>query len=536
MLKLSFTSNKPQKENVPTPSSTNPGTAPLDLTLGIEIECLLLRDTRNVDPTNLTGRQRIHACLSEPLKANCSTCGVKHDFGLPLNAVVLDRQAQQEIDTDYKKWTVDEDPSLGLTPEEARVLGRDTFVGFDRIEIKSRVLSTSQPLITNAGLHTHTHSVNWDAEIRAVYEHLQDTFNKAPGIPGIRLMVNPSTGTHVHIGQNHHGFPLDTVKNVLSMYVANERAIDSMHAADRIGGSTLAFSKKPTHWLTGNYTDKCLDDGVFNLPWSAHFQTLAFKISSGHGNLESEFPANAFNLYSSLKGDAQQNDVRSWLKVIRFASNIKDLQNLQNGMGHNSTVNLDNLLDFSAEGTNRGTGSKKRKMTIEFRQHGATLRAAEVIAWINVLLKLLTYCHSRSVKDVKDLCERTWSDPSHNAFKFLTTLGVNPATQRHYTDFLKPNDGYAESYLYHREDMMWRFGFDFFRPLCQHNLLNHADMLRSGLKENQMKKKLICGGYGQFEAKYVSQLDVTAEERTKLTIGWRPDRSGRVDSPVEPAE
>ncbi|KAF2166233.1 hypothetical protein M409DRAFT_23425 [Zasmidium cellare ATCC 36951] len=552
------TPNEKQKQTIPNFQSTNPESAHLDLTLGIEIECLLLQDTRpnlatSSNPTNLSGRQRIHAILSQPIKVNCSSCGKPHNFSLPLNSVASSHHQQQQIDTDYMKWTVDEDSSLALTSAELNALGdRRPYTKFDRIEVKSRVLNANQPLLTTESIADsfHTHSVKWEDEISAIYERLIETFNAVPGVPGFRLVVNPSSGLHVHIGNGHKGFPLKTIKNVLSMCVANEQAIDSLHSVDRVTGSTLAFSEQRTSWLVENYTDECLDDTIYNVPWSAHFQLLAFKLSLGetssadgtasdHGYMRNEYPANALWMWPSLEQTAQQNDVPSWLKLIRCAKDVKSLRNLQGAMAHNSTVNLSNILDFSADGTNRGMFGDK-KMTVEFRQHRATLRPTEVIAWINVLLNLFTFCHDQSMSEVKDLCEQTWSDPSHDALAFLKNIGVDARTYNHYETFLDLGDNYLSKYArdVHESELqaIAQFGSDdFFLPLCK--FIVEEQTASMSLREiyTRIREKLVTGGYGQFEAEYVQQLSVTPAERRKLTIGWILDRPGDLKSPTEPS-
>lgn len=527
--------------------NTNPTIDALDLTFGIEIECLLLQDTRprpssKPDLNPLLARQTIHDVLKQPHKVLCSSCGESCEFNLALNHIVEAGNEQSQVDPQYTNWTVDKDSSLDLTDEEIEALGdRGKFMRLYRIEIKSRVIHVNEPIVATFSNSTsrHVHSVSWDAEISSVYERLVEAFNTPPGVGGYRLIVNPSCGLHVHIGNGVKGFPLNTVKNVLSMYVANERAIDTLHSVDRVTGSSLAFSDRTIDFLNENYTDEVIDAGVFNLPWSAHFHLLAFKLSLGeasnsdgtssdHGYLANEYPANVFWKYSWFNTTAQQNNVLAWLRVICCARDIKDLRQLTGVQYHNTTVNLTNLADFSADGSNRGPFNNK-KMTVEFRQHAATLRTVEVISWVHVLLKLFTFCHKQTPLDIQKICEACWSDPTHDALKFLRTIDVTGDAYKHYRTFLGVAPGQKQSYakevyLSEKEAALMFGSDDFFLTLSQAAAEERASALSGLNMDRRIKEKLVSGGYGQFEPKYVAQLDVSAIVKKQLTIGWKPDR------------
>lgn len=445
---------KPGKRQLPHPSKSQekkpaPKTDPLNLTFGIEIECLLMRDTspdraEEAPIPPQSGRQAIYNVLSQNLTVRCASCNKMHEFKLPLNRVLSSRHQLNETDPSYQRWTIDEDSSVGLTDPEWDIVGEDDgdYIYFDRLEIKGRVINASTPLLTRQSRSdpSHTHSVGWQDEIDAVYAQLIKVFNTPPGVPNCRLIVNRTCGLHVHMGNGLKGFPLSTVKNVLSMYVANEAAIDSMHSVDRVTGTTMAFSTKTLPDLETSYPDHDLPPITFNQPWSTHFHHLALKHMATENysssvftceEVEREFPGKYFPRYSQLETATKQNDVPSWLMVIRFANDIYDLRQLQGALAHNSTVNLQNLVDYSPDGSDRGPSNNK-KMTIEFRQQSATLRSAEIIAWISFLLSLFIFCDNQSQIDMRTRCEAIWRNPSHTALDLLSMVDAPLETPKHY--------------------------------------------------------------------------------------------------------
>lgn len=527
-----------------------PENTPLDLTFGIEIECLLLRvsdpdDESSISP--LAGREAIHTALSQPMTALCSSCQQEHSFALPLNSVVTAGWKQASLDREYTQWTIDEDNSVALTdPELEPIQDKPRFVELDRIEIKSRIIFADKPLTTTLSSDlNHVHSISWQDEIRTVYNRLNEVFNTAPGKPGFRLFVNTNCGLHVHVGNEHKGFPLSTVKNILSMYVANEMAIDSIHSTDRITGSTLAFTTKRTPNLNQYHTEDVLEGEIYNLPWSAHFLYMAFKFTAAeempkiYNSMCNDYPINAFDEYPSLKAISKRIDVPSWLKLIRCASNIKKLRNMQGIMAHNSVVNLENLADFSPDGSNRGPSGDK-KMTIEFRQHAGTLSSTEAIAWISVLLSLTRFSQNQSLAQVKSACEETWSNSSHSALDFLKAVNVPRDTYEHYETVLglRPHqtESYADSFRSRQLQAASRFGSDdFYLDVATIFIDERTSALSIQRVKDRIKKKLVNGCYGQFDARYVEKLDVSSVEKTQLTVGWKPDRSGEHEPPSAPA-
>ncbi|TKA57257.1 hypothetical protein B0A55_12606, partial [Friedmanniomyces simplex] len=224
--------------------------APLGLTLGVELECILAHCTY---PSNSTtcgqfvrgsrlGKDTVAEALSQPIQATCSTCGARHWFDLPVKVTACSVTGDA-----YTEWHVADDSSIELTEAEKAPLANSLrYFDFYSIEIRTRIMKADQAKQTTPSKSQpgHTHTIAYAEEVRAVLAHLNQTFNTPPPpgqCPPFRLLVNNSCGMHVHLGnETHAGFPLRTLKNLLSTYYACEAAIDALHAVDRIGGSGIA--------------------------------------------------------------------------------------------------------------------------------------------------------------------------------------------------------------------------------------------------------------------------------------------------------
>ncbi|KJY00295.1 hypothetical protein TI39_contig336g00027 [Zymoseptoria brevis] len=359
---------------------------PLDLTCGIEIECLVLISTppdqsKYTAVHHFQGQGLIHEALSKPIDVRCATCGVSHDFVLDLNPYM---EQTDDEGPEYTKWTVDTDESLDLTVAESlKFHGTLRHVQVFPIEIKSRVLSLTRNFVSkgHAPSSGHTHKVSFDAEVDAVYRSLDRHFNSADSAKNIGLVVNHTCSTHVHIGNGRHGFPTRTVKNVLSLCVAHERLIDNLHSTSRIHGSTILSASES--WASLNHSFRYLQHvtapKVYNSPWSTHFAHTAFLQSESavpdEGRKfvpEPVYPASRFEASPDLTSAARRFDVPSWLSIITSAQDITDLRNLQQNSARRSTINLHNLQSYRLNDED-SFDFGYRKMTIEFRQHAGTL-------------------------------------------------------------------------------------------------------------------------------------------------------------------
>lgn len=524
-------------------------------TFGIEIECLYLFDTNELKETNerqespdsfgsfsvislssedsfeeleasLTrGVRAVHDALSIPLDVACSTCSEVHLWRLPLYPLTV----QDDDLEDYDCWTVQQDSSVRLPSSVQALFPNQTSIiqGFS-IELTSRVMPFrgTFPTVARAGTN-HVHAITSQVEIEAIYTRLRTAFNtfSATARHDHRLVINSTCSTHVHVGNGQDGFTLSTIKNLLSTVVACERVIDSLHATERIGGSTL--SMQPQNG-TLNTESARLQPVEFNMPWSAHLSRSVYNRRQGRVNSQHYPEAQLSNLaasqaaFASLQVSSTRYDIPSWLDIIQKAREIADLMELQFAAAHFSTVNLQNL------------GLDKR--TVEFRQHAGTLQSAEALAWVEVCGCLMEFASSTSEAAVKALCDGEWSGPLHTANDLLLTIGVSRKTRDHYRKVVAvplPSDGdYAAQVLRQELALANAWPSDsVLGPLVEYLIRERCNQLKSKTVATRIHAKLTNGCYGRFPSDVLDvfslaaegddgQLVLTSAQQTRLTIGY----------------
>ncbi|KAK0353720.1 hypothetical protein LTR02_016953, partial [Friedmanniomyces endolithicus] len=530
--------------------------APLELTLGIEIECILAhctfpsRSLTNglfVQHSSL-GKDVVTDALSVPMQANCSTCGEIHLIKLPVRQPIR----RTESDNTYTTWEVTDDISIWMSEDEKTPLGNNIkYFDFYSIEIRSRILSADTPLQTTPSESDpkHIHSIGYDEEINAVLSHLNKTFNTSP-THNFTLLTNHSCGMHVHVGNGKEGFPLQTVKNMLATYYACESAIDTLHASDRIGGSGIPCLPSGLSYVdisTGCF--ESLDPPAYNPPMSAvHAQAVySRRREAASPNRERsmhyqvQYSESHFDSDPEVKDAAFQFTTKAALALIEAAPNVRALQELQAGHTHACTVNLENLRDF--RDFDAHDEYRSPKMTVEFRQATSTLHSDEVLAWIDVLVQLTRHAHATPAKAFAKLATNFLS-PRFSALNLLTTIGCTRKTLSHYNSKVAHSASLAQiiahttqpahvdaASVYHddlfaRETRVldsWQ-GYNPFRKLQLWNLRDRLATLHRGAINRRILKKFLAGGYGQFADAHLNALDFSEiggdAARQRLRIGW----------------
>lgn len=530
----------------------------LNPTFGIEIECMYVYNTKKAKPADgkqpsmfpedeseeeheltpeeilandprIRGIQAVHAALSAPFSMRCSSCQEVHDWKLPLSPL-------GSIHQDYKFWTVKQDQSVRLTPWENQsfIDLQPDHIDVYSIEIVSRILSLHGVTATvHRPNSQHLHEITSKDEVEAVCDRLYKKFNQPPGpvASDNRLVINSQCSTHVHVGNGDNGFDLQTVKNVLSTVVACERVFDSMHSTTRIGGSTLVF--QPHQGTSSSLYEQLLEPASYNRPWSAHFTQEAYaRVTKPNDQC---YPGSHFEDDPSLQDAASRYDIHSWLKIIENAPEIKDLLVLQSAFGHSSDVNLRNL--------------DQTKKTIEFRQHAGTLRASEILAWVEVCVHLIEFANAHSEADVATLCKGEWYSPLHTANDFLRTLNVSELTRIHYTKVVtSESENYGDLLLSQElEEAGPALDVPTFGRLVDHLIRERSRSLKPVEVAGRIHEKLTQGCYGRFTADYLNLLDtdeylahslhapLSAEQRRQLTIETDDEPSADDEPPSKRA-
>jgi len=512
---------------------------PLKLTLGVEIEmivanCTYPRRASGGFSRADTGKLAIFEVLNQLLEARCTTCGEKHKFKLML------RHPLMPFGESYSTWSVDDDSSIQLSYEEQAVLGNDlNYFDFYSVELRSSILRSYRPRPTTRSLSdpSHTHCVSYADEIAAVMARLNTVLDKEILGAGSRcsVFINNTCGLHVHVGNKHRGFPLRTVKNTLSTYVACERQIDAMHATNRIGGSQLPLAPQNRKHGALKYFN-VIEPEVYNMPWSTlhSMRVYSRREQAARGSMSPEFvtlgapkandsyPRSHFNSRPEVRKAAYQYSAAAQVTLVQNAPDMTALRGLQGSHSHSSTIDLQDLRDFAPEGVAFGS-----KMTMEFRQHDGSLQSVEVLSWIDFLLRLVRHAHNTPNDKYADLCIGEFRSPSYSTLDLLKTLGCSQKTVNHYQQKLgmhTQGPSYADSLALQWFNQVGALGRDcIITPLLNETIkhrrvANHHEKIRA-----RISKKFLQGGYGQFTDAFLDQVDFSsalAGTRESLRIGY----------------
>ncbi|KAI7164350.1 hypothetical protein KC349_g802 [Hortaea werneckii] len=465
---------------------------PVHTTLGIELEFVLAHVTtppqvRPQSPSSgLLGLRVVRHMLQQPVTVRCATCNKNHQTKL---TVIL----AEDSDEDYTGWIVTEDYSIRTKEETTHLKDKQGHVRFYKIEVVSRVLSAEMNRDTRQSREKpeHTHSITFSEEISAALGIINGmSGSTVKNIPGrFYPFVNSSCGLHVHVGNQQDGFPLQTVKNFLTVFALCERQIDMVNSAQRIGGSDLPTQPVKDRFIylhpTSGLAEFGLwDESVYNLPLSAwHHIAVHHRLHCLQAGYETLDPIAAYSLYMSgqcgkrkktysledvdlldqdvdlldrvrterypenmfaesadLKKAAHQYSAGANAVVIQNAPTVLDLDSLM-ANAHESTISIANICIFPWDGD-----SPDKKMTIELRQHAGTLHVQQVLSWVDFVISALRYSHDK--QSYEQMANTRFSDPDYDAIDFLAELGCNEQTVQHYISKLYGNEAgefYADS-------------------------------------------------------------------------------------------
>ncbi|KAI7553305.1 hypothetical protein KC331_g1329 [Hortaea werneckii] len=553
--------------------------ASLHTTLGIELEFVLAHVTtfpqvhRESSLGGLLGVRAVRHMLQQPVTVRCATCNKRHKTKL---TVILD----EDCDEDYTGWIVTEDGSIRTKEETTRLKDKQGHVRFHKIEVVSRVLSaeTNRDTRQSRDQPEHTHSITFGEEISAVLGIINgmsgSTIKNVPG--RFYPFVNSSCGLHVHVGNQQVGFPLQTVKNFLTVFALCERQIDMLNSAQRIGGSDLPTRPVQDRFLYDRPASGCAafglwDDSVYNIPLSAwHHIGVHHRIhclQAGHekldplaayglylegkfGNRETyslkdvdlldqdvdlldqvrtgRYPENMFAESAVLEKAAHQYSAGANVVVIQNAPTVLALNSLM-ATGHESTINLANLCIFPWEGV-----SPDKKMTIELRHHAGTLDVQQVLSWVDFVISAIRHSHDK--QSYEQMADTRFSDPDYDAIDLLAELGCNEHTVQHYAAQLHENNGgelYADSKKAAASKIVSELSTTeegkIIAPVLTRSIEQQTTAFHPDHVSRRICEKLLVGAYGHFSDEHLDKLFSRiipkpadeAKERLRLGQGLR---------------
>jgi hypothetical protein len=521
--------------------TTHTAVEPLDISFGV-VEHFPTWDewiNKKLGENVLFGLSRIGDVLKTTLfkRGSCS-----EHFHMPIGI----QDANTSWKSDHSQWNVVADESMSLSPHQKADLGEGYFdtIAF---EITSRKLSTDRglPVPLPAGRTTtaHQHSIASEEEIKTVLDALHRAFmSPAAAATDGRikqwLVTNRTCSLHVHVGNNERGFPLQTVKNVMSMHTAFERVIDSMQPKPRIGGTALALAvldaldREQVDVVRRKDKFRSLPipltpDDVPNVPLTEFYIARAWcqrrniahpapPASTPATPVTPTFPSSHTASNTRLAQAVTGLHTAAFLEVIQATPDINALA--RSFPLPENTVSLLYLIE-------RGRGQAAPK-TIEFRQHGPVTTAAETLPWINFASSLVRYAHENSVEKVLEVCTRAAEDPTLTLEDFLTLLPMDQDHMFYYLDRVDDPALGSEPLFDHaaaRAEAETTFGGDngALRKVVLELIDEREAEYDHTAVRNTVRDKFNAGGYGQYSREFIDVYspDLKEEIKVKLAIG-----------------
>ena len=516
---------------------------PFELTVGCELEFILVyrKKPTEEDLTYKQGVNIIRAAFQEPLEVVCQSCRRNDQFILPLN----------EYDTnDRDKWEIELE---GLYPnEEIFALGvhRENY-GCKGIEVKSRILGAEachQKKCCGKG-------VTIEEEITAVLERLRSYFRRLDGKgPTAKhyIYVNSSCGFHVHVRVNEPEksdlWPLASLQKLLSLQVACERQLDSMHAVGRINGfifdEEIGLRKQPFP------RHPAIESKIYNQPLSMFLIANADRkrrrdreqrgddlVRTGYEIDESQASKNAKedpNEHLSIWLARRLPDIDSWITQIQSTQELQDVVNLIKGTNGKFCV-------FNTENIKLNNKAKPKKDTVEFRQCRGTLSVDEVIHHISFVMHMVVYCHLIREKEFYSLIgsQGALLESQFSIFSLLERIKCSNATRKHYGNLLDDKKGVWPESL--EDDYKYLESIISHEPLAALACAVIKQEIKSvnpQLAEKRIRFKLTYGGYGRFSKEWLESaplINLSYKDRASVIERLRLDKVARINDDSAPA-
>ncbi|OJD38084.1 amidoligase enzyme [Diplodia corticola] len=379
---------------------------PLPLTVGIELEMLLVYDLK---ATNMDYGDH-DAILMMVIKA-LSSAGVNacHEWD------TLD--LHEGDSAKYARWGVGVDMSAGdahpaydsdqgcLCRSEKRAWGCTDFMDYHRRRDEYGFLG----LELKSPKYALDGGDDWRDDVRRTLKVLHGHFDDRASGDCFRLYQHDTTGVHVHVGvgtqTERHRLPLESVKSFMQLVTGFERITDELHATTR-------FDSRAQYCA----------------PPSQHYRWIIPQWLRGRDHVEAVDDANAVvrARYDNGETCEMDNSVVRWCQEIEKIGELNDIEGYEN---RETAYNLQNL-DVDADGNFCGDC----KGTIEFRQHRGTTDADEIFAWVEVVTSMVRFAHTTALTgSMLSIVKQHVYDPAMGLGGFLHMIGVADKTVDYYS-------------------------------------------------------------------------------------------------------
>ena len=545
----------PQGHPVTSPTTTPTALKPLDISFGVEFEFILIvpgfeeRKTKKLGVKVFDSLSQVGKVLRDT-EFRCKSC--KKPFRMPIG-VQPPPPSDLTWKSDHRQWNVVPDDSMKLNPHQRFALQNGDFdtVG---VEVTSRKLFADRDVPVPADRDTartdgHQHTIAVDDEIETVLSALHRAFNNNnnPSPPAANnneltkqqlLLVNNTCGLHVHVGNDEDGFPLQTLKNVLSLHTAFERVIDSIHSLHRIGGTALALA--PLDTLDDERSnDKAAvrglpilhRDQVPNVPLTEHHIARAWCARRNIAHPLPPPPEPAATTTSAapptprappypsshIASNPPLTAAISGLHTSAFLETIQATPDIETLVASQPLKETTVSLRYLSEALH----SHK---TIEFRQHAAVSTAAETLPWVAFVTSLVRYAHASSAEQIRKNCARVADDGGISLRHLLALIAMPDETGDYWLDRVSGVEPFFD-HVAARAEVEAAFGGGVDSPLRKVALElideREAEYIRVAVGK-AVRDKFDAGGYGQFSREFIDvyAADLGEEEKVMLTIGW----------------
>ena len=533
--------------------SSDTAVKPLDVSYGVEFEFILVesfpeeqaRPYRTKNDKCYYGLSQVANVLKNAL-FQCRSCG--EQFHVPIGI----QDESEDWKPDHSQWNVVSDDSMQLSKSQKKTLwngGCDVF----GVEVTSRKLFADRDVtIPTDSKSDHQHTITSEEEIRTILDALNRAFNSPAAAKDGRiiqwLVTNKTCGLHVHVGNDEEGFPLQTVKNVLSLSTAFERVIDRMHSRPRIGGTALALTALDAlddELGAGDDRDNVVRSlpiaqrEVANMPLTQHYISNAWRqrrntarplppptSATSTTTPSSSYPAPHTANNPTLAQAASGLHTAAFLQVIQAAPDLESL--IQTVFLKETTVTIMSM--------RQGSGFPKN---FEFRQHAAVTNAADTVPWIEFVVALVRYAHGSRAEVIREVCTRVATDPELTLEDLLILLTMGQNMMFHWLDRVDNPQAGSDLFFDHvaaRAEVEAAFGDDGpLRKVALELIDEWKEKYDHGAVAKAVRDKFDAGGYGQFSRDFIDDFapDLSEEVKVKLTIGWEAAVASEPESEPE---
>jgi hypothetical protein len=414
-----------------------------DLSFGTEVEFIgIFPQQLYVDPEDVVEDVR-NGLATATVKLACKKPGCRygeHEWALPVH--------QNEADVNFNLWTLTTDMSIVMPRDYLESLELSETHLVAGLELVSRVQSfegtTPCPLGQTYPCTGEVLQWAWRDELECFLNAVQAIFRER----GFRVLVNDTTGVHVHIGKGDKGLALPVVQGLVGTMTALERCFDSVLPTHRINGDSTdavdagSNQSSPLPGLAIDGFHAMYKPGILNASqdfktgyYSAMTKVMFNHVRDSIENIIAEADA------SGTVSDAATKSVRelfssfnvpAWLEMIKSKTSVEEIK-LMGLANKNNALNLRGLGDVP---------HRDAPPTAEIRVPPGSLDSDEISAWVDLLCSLTLWLETMPRDEVFSFLLNAWESSEFTIWDLAVTVQACKATGDYFHAVL--GDTYAQ--------------------------------------------------------------------------------------------